>query len=52
MKATGWYEKPGVTILEGKWQEFMDGDELLAMGGFDIIYTDTFSENYQGADKE
>ncbi|KXN92459.1 Arginine N-methyltransferase 2 [Leucoagaricus sp. SymC.cos] len=47
MKDNGWDRKPGVKILEGKWQDFVEQDELLALGGFDVIYTDTFSENYQ-----
>lgn len=46
MKDHGWYEKPGVKILEGKWQDFIDGDEIYSIGGFDVIYTDTFSEDY------
>lgn len=48
MKELGWYEKPGVKILEGKWQDFINSDELLGVGGFDVIYTDTFSEDYKG----
>lgn len=48
MKARGWYDRPGVTILEGKWQDFVESEEILNVGGFDIIYTDTFSEDYQG----
>ena len=48
MRDVGWHEKPGVKMLEGKWQDFIDGDELMATGGFDVIYTDTFSEDYQG----
>ncbi|EKM54393.1 uncharacterized protein PHACADRAFT_123415 [Phanerochaete carnosa HHB-10118-sp] len=47
MKATSWYEKPGVKVLEGKWQDFIESEELLATGGFDVVYTDTFSEDYQ-----
>ncbi|TFK44747.1 arginine methyl transferase [Crucibulum laeve] len=46
MKMSGWYAKNGVKILEGKWQDFVDSDELFGYGGFDIIYTDTFSEDY------
>jgi len=46
MRAKGWYEKPGVTILEGKWQDFIESEELYAVSGFDVIYTDTFSEDY------
>ena len=48
MKAQGWYDRPGVTILEGKWQDFVESEEILNVGGFDVIYTDTFSEDYQG----
>jgi len=46
MQETGWYSKPNVTILEGKWQDFVEAEQLLGFGGFDIIYTDTFSEDY------
>lgn len=45
----GWYDKENVLILEGKWQDFVESDKLLGIGGFDAIYTDTFSENYKGA---
>jgi len=47
MKANGWYEKPGVKILAGQWQDFVEQEDILGLGGFDVIYTDTFSENYQ-----
>ncbi|KAF9019028.1 arginine methyl transferase [Hymenopellis radicata] len=47
MRALGWYEKPGVTILEGKWQDFVSSEQLFSLcGGFDVVYTDTFSEDY------
>jgi len=46
MREQGWYDKPGVTILEGKWQDHVDSDALLSCGGFDVVYTDTFSEDY------
>lgn len=46
MLDTGWYDIPGIKILEGKWQDFLDSDDLLSSGGFDVIYTDTFSEDY------
>ncbi|KAF8918994.1 hypothetical protein CPB85DRAFT_1373636 [Mucidula mucida] len=47
MRALGWYEKPGVTILEGKWQDFISSEQLFSLcGGFDVVYTDTFSEDY------
>ncbi|TCD69814.1 Arginine N-methyltransferase 2 [Steccherinum ochraceum] len=47
MKELSWYEKPGVKILEGKWQDFIESEELLSVGGFDVVYTDTFSEDYK-----
>lgn len=50
MRQSGWYEKPGVKILEGKWQDFIDSEQLMGVGGFDVIYTDTFSEDYTGTD--
>ena len=46
MRVQGWYEKKGVRILEGRWQDFIDSADLLGYGGFDVIYTDTFSEDY------
>lgn len=46
MKQDGWYEKPNVVILEGKWQETLP--DLLTKGVFfDGIYYDTFSEHYE-----
>jgi len=48
MRQKGWYDKENVLILEGKWQDFVESDQLLVIGGFDAIYTDTFSENYKG----
>ncbi|KAF9268947.1 arginine methyl transferase [Marasmius fiardii PR-910] len=45
MKDRGWYNKPGVKVLEGTWQTQID--ELVGMGGFDVVYTDTFSEDYK-----
>ncbi|KAK6458826.1 arginine methyltransferase [Scheffersomyces xylosifermentans] len=46
LKKDGWYEKPNVVILEGRWQEQLD--ELLSSGDvyFNGIYYDTFSEHY------
>ncbi|KAG2364901.1 hypothetical protein BDR07DRAFT_1278717 [Suillus spraguei] len=46
MKEQGWYDKKGVSILEGKWQDCIASEALQGFGKFDIIYTDTFSENY------
>jgi protein arginine N-methyltransferase 2 len=47
MREQGWYDKEGVTILEGKWQEFV-GTKMLEDMAFDAVYTDTFSEEYDG----
>ncbi|KAL8867191.1 MAG: hypothetical protein Q9174_005819 [Haloplaca sp. 1 TL-2023] len=52
MRQEGWYEKPGVVIHEGKWQDVLprlleppanDSEEPLL---FDAIYFDTFAEPY------
>jgi protein arginine N-methyltransferase 2 len=48
MRDTGWYDNPSVTILEGKWQDVLDDPKVHELGGFDVIYTDTFSEEYAG----
>ncbi|OBA22194.1 arginine N-methyltransferase 2 [Metschnikowia bicuspidata var. bicuspidata NRRL YB-4993] len=47
LKEEGWYDKPNVVILEGRWQEQLD--KLLSSGEvyFNGIYYDTFSEHYQ-----
>ena len=47
MRADGWYDKPNVTVLEGKWQDSLN--KLLDSGDvfFDGIYYDTFSEHYE-----
>ena len=47
MRGRGWFGKPGVRILEGKWQDFVGTDAFKA-GEFDVVYTDTFSEDYEG----
>nr|GAT56337.1 predicted protein [Mycena chlorophos] len=49
MRARGWYDKPGVKILEGRWQDFINEENLASVvpeGGFDMVYTDSFSEDY------
>ncbi|KAJ8587466.1 hypothetical protein M405DRAFT_741742 [Rhizopogon salebrosus TDB-379] len=46
MKEQGWYDKKGVSILEGKWQDCITSEALQGFGKFDVIYTDTFSESY------
>ncbi|CDO94258.1 unnamed protein product [Kluyveromyces dobzhanskii CBS 2104] len=47
MRETGWFDKPNVVVLEGRWQDSLN--ELLDQGNvfFDGIYYDTFSEHYQ-----
>jgi protein arginine N-methyltransferase 2 len=47
MREQGWYDREGVTILEGKWQDFV-GTKMLEDIAFDAVYTDTFSEGYEG----
>ncbi|KAK6205440.1 S-adenosyl-L-methionine-dependent methyltransferase [Scheffersomyces amazonensis] len=45
LKDDGWYEKPNVVILEGRWQDQLDA--LMSQGVFfNGIYYDTFSEHY------
>ena len=39
MKEDGWYEKKNVTILEGFWEDFIDG-----INGFDGVYFDKWVE--------
>jgi type IV protein arginine methyltransferase len=46
MKEQGWYEKPGVVIHEGRWQDIVPG--LVENNTiFDAIYFDTFAEEYK-----
>lgn len=46
MKADGWYDRPNVVVLEGRWQDSLNAllDEGIVF--FDGIYYDTFSEHY------
>jgi type IV protein arginine methyltransferase len=45
MKAKGWYDKAGVVVHEGKWQDILA--RLVVEGQmFDAIYYDTFAESY------
>lgn len=46
MKQEGWYEKPNVVVLEGRWQDNLDA-LLTGETFFDGIYYDTFSEHYK-----
>lgn len=46
MKANGWYEKPGVMVHQGRWQEVVP--TLISQSTmFDAIYFDTFAEDYK-----
>ncbi|KZT28948.1 hypothetical protein NEOLEDRAFT_1057035 [Neolentinus lepideus HHB14362 ss-1] len=45
MRGKGWYTKSGVQVLEGTWQDKLE--EIISAGEkFDVVYTDTFSEDY------
>ena len=46
MKEDGWYNKPHVTIHEGRWQDMVP--KIMEQGTlFDAIYFDTFAEGYK-----
>ncbi|OCK78246.1 arginine N-methyltransferase 2 [Lepidopterella palustris CBS 459.81] len=46
MKENGWYDKSGVVVHEGRWQDVIP--ELIEKGAmFDAIYFDTFAEEYK-----
>ena len=46
MKEDGWYNKPHVTIHEGRWQDVVP--KIMEQGIlFDAIYFDTFAEGYK-----
>ena len=46
MREKGWFDKPGVVIHEGRWQDIIP--KLLEEGVmFDGIYYDTFAEDYK-----
>ncbi|KAF8585894.1 hypothetical protein K439DRAFT_1409609 [Ramaria rubella] len=47
MQTNGWYEKNGVNILEGRWQDFIESGEIYGEGGWDVVFVDTFAENYE-----
>lgn len=48
MKSQGWDTKPGVTIYPGKWQSFLTDVQTGQLDAdFDVVYWDTFSEDYQ-----
>ena len=44
-RSLGWHERPGVTLLAGRWQEAVPA--LLAGGAsFDAVFYDTYAESY------
>ena len=46
MRDKGWFDKPGVVIHEGRWQDVIP--KLIEKGTlFDGIYYDTFAEDYK-----
>lgn len=47
MKEDGWYSKPNVVILEGRWQDLLNNVLSSGQVYFDGIYYDTFSEHYE-----
>ncbi|ETN39417.1 uncharacterized protein HMPREF1541_05640 [Cyphellophora europaea CBS 101466] len=45
MRVKGWFDKPGVKVHIGKWQDILP--EMTGEGlAFDAIYYDTFAESY------
>ncbi|KAF2755860.1 arginine N-methyltransferase 2 [Pseudovirgaria hyperparasitica] len=45
LRETGWYDKPNVTIWEGRWQDMVP--KMVEKGVvLDAIYYDTFAEDY------
>lgn len=46
MRTDGWYDKPNVTVHEGRWQDVVP--KIIDQGIlFDAIYFDTFAEDYK-----
>jgi protein arginine N-methyltransferase 2 len=39
MKEKGWYDREGVEVFEGRWQDWVESEP----GVFDVLYWDTFS---------
>jgi protein arginine N-methyltransferase 2 len=60
MRHKGWHKRPGVRILEGRWQDILTKAQYVPtkddegtldpidIGKFDIVYFDTFMEGYHG----
>ncbi|KAI6021394.1 S-adenosyl-L-methionine-dependent methyltransferase [Pisolithus microcarpus] len=47
IRERGWHNKPGVKVMAGKWQDVIQSKEFRDLGKFDVVYTDTFAEDYQ-----
>ncbi|KAF8513899.1 hypothetical protein BU17DRAFT_52912 [Hysterangium stoloniferum] len=47
MRQNKWYDRPGVRILEGRWQDFVETGDIYGEGGWDVVYVDTFAEQYE-----
>jgi protein arginine N-methyltransferase 2 len=46
MKEKGWFEKPNVTVHQGRWQDILPG--LIKQGVvLDAMYYDTYAEDYK-----
>lgn len=45
MRETGWYEKPNVTVCEGRWQDVLPKLEEQGVV-LDALYYDTYAEDY------
>jgi len=41
MRRRGWYDKPNVRVVEGRWQDV----NLARLGPFDAVFFDTFGEH-------
>ncbi|KAL9938954.1 hypothetical protein V8E36_001767 [Tilletia maclaganii] len=48
LRSKGWADKPGVEIVEKRWE-----DAILdpALGSFDVVYFDTYSQDYKDLKK-
>ncbi|KIX99512.1 uncharacterized protein Z520_05088 [Fonsecaea multimorphosa CBS 102226] len=46
LRDQGWYERPNVTIHEGRWQDVLPGLVEKGTLQLDAIYYDTFAEDY------
>lgn len=42
-KSKGWDQRPGVELVFKKWE-----DAITDIGDFDVVYWDTFAQDYQG----